>query len=53
MKIIFKVITMEMDLKHAKSEIQRLQSEREKFEQVSFFDNCFRILMRNLERDWK
>jgi len=30
----FKVITMEMDLKQAKSEIQRLQSEREKFEQV-------------------
>jgi hypothetical protein len=28
------VITMEMDLKQAKAEIQRLQTEREKLEQV-------------------
>ncbi len=30
---------MEMDLKHAKSEIQRLQSEREKFEQVDLINH--------------
>jgi hypothetical protein len=41
------VITMEMDLKLAKAEIQRLQTEREKLEQVSIILFCDSSILGN------